>query len=36
MQYLSMFTTWLKNNGANEGYVKYDYNQAVYTGKKNK
>ncbi|SEM55343.1 RHS repeat-associated core domain-containing protein [Chryseobacterium taichungense] len=31
-----VYNTWLKNNGANGGYVKYDYNQAVYTGKKNK
>ncbi|WP_183037351.1 RHS repeat-associated core domain-containing protein [Chryseobacterium sp. AG363] len=29
-----VYNTWLKNNGANGGYVKYDYNQAVYTGKK--
>jgi len=29
-----VYSTWLKNNGANGGYVKYDYNQAIYTGKK--
>lgn len=29
-----VYNTWLKNNGTNGGYVKYDYNQAVYTGKK--
>ncbi|MGG1921175.1 DUF6443 domain-containing protein [Chryseobacterium cucumeris] len=29
-----VYNTWLKNNGANGGYVKYNYNEAVYTGKK--
>ncbi|WP_336703374.1 DUF6443 domain-containing protein [Chryseobacterium indologenes] len=29
-----VYNTWLKNNGANGGYVKYNYHEAVYTGKK--
>lgn len=29
-----VYNTWLKKNAANGGYVKYDYNQAVYTVKK--
>lgn len=29
-----VYNTWLKNNGANGGYVKYNYDGAVYTGKK--
>ncbi len=29
-----VYNSWLKKNGANGGYVKYDYNQATYTGKK--
>jgi hypothetical protein len=29
-----VYSKWLKNNGANGGYVKYNYNEAVYTGKK--
>ena len=29
-----VYSTWLKRNAANGGYVKYNYNEAVYTGKK--
>lgn len=29
-----VYSSWLKKNGANGGYVKYNYNEAVYTGKK--
>lgn len=29
-----VYSTWLKRNTANGGYVKYNYNEAVYTGKK--
>ncbi|QWT87675.1 hypothetical protein KBP46_07480 [Chryseobacterium sp. PCH239] len=29
-----VYNTWLKNNGSKGGYVKYNYNEAVYTGKK--
>jgi len=29
-----VYSKWLKNNAANGGYVKYNYDEAVYTGKK--